>query len=163
VDKTINTFKDYVPLLVMVVVTALAGYAVNTVLWGGFMGWMQFFMGFFLCSFAMVKLFNLQGFADGFQMYDLVGKRFRPYALAYPFIELALGLGYLSFYKPHVVYVITMVIAVVGTVGVLKALRAGLNVKCACMGSILNVPLSTVTLSENIAAGVMALWMWVRM
>jgi hypothetical protein len=32
-----------------------------------------------------------------------------------------------------------------------------LDVRCACMGTILNVPLSTVTLTEDIGMGLMAL------
>ena len=60
------------------------------------MRWMHDFMGFFVVVFSMFKFFNMEGFADGFQMYDLLAKPFQPYAYVYPFIELALGLGYLA-------------------------------------------------------------------
>ena len=65
------------------------------------MDWMHDFMGFFLVVFSMFKFFNLEGFADGFHMYDLLAKPFRPYAYIYPFIELALGLGYLAHWQPR--------------------------------------------------------------
>ena len=39
-----------------------------------------------------IKVIDLNGFADGYSTYDLLAKRSRPYALAYPFIELALGI-----------------------------------------------------------------------
>jgi hypothetical protein len=113
-------------------------------------------MGFFLCQFALFKLINLSGFADGFQMYDLAAKKFRGYAYLYPFIELGLGLAYLSFSRPIATYLITIIVMGVGAVGVIGALRRGLDIRCACMGTALNVPLSTVTLSEDIAMGVMA-------
>ncbi len=71
---------------------------------------MHDFMGFFLVVFALLKVFNLSGFADGFQKYDLLARRFRAYALAYPFIELALGLGYLAFWRPATVYAATVII-----------------------------------------------------
>ena len=54
------------------------------------MAWMADFMGFFLIVFAMFKLFDLRGFADGFQKYDLLAMRCRPYALGYPLLDLLL-------------------------------------------------------------------------
>jgi hypothetical protein len=107
----------------------------------------------------MLKLFHLSGFADGFQMYDLVAKKSRVYATIYPFIELALGLGYLSFVFPKLVYLLTIFFAAIGAVSVIRALQKGLDLRCACMGTVLDVPLSTVTLTEDIAMGAMALIM----
>lgn len=98
----------------------------------------------------MLKLFNISAFADGFQMYDPIGKRSRSYSKLYPFLELALGLGYLSFIAPTVVYWATIIILGISTIGVLKALKEGLDINCPCMGSVLSVPLSTVTLTEDL-------------
>jgi hypothetical protein len=75
----------------------------------------------------------------------------------YPWIELALGLAYLSGTYPTATYIVTIVLMGIGAIGVTRALKAGLDTRCACMGTILNVPLSTVTLTEDIAMGVMAL------
>jgi hypothetical protein len=47
----------------------------------------------------------------------------------------------------------------VGTIGVLSALQRGLDINCPCMGSVLDVPLSTVTLTEDIGMGLMAVGM----
>lgn len=41
-----------------------------------------------------------------------------------------------------------------GAIGVVLVLRKGLDIACPCMGNVLSVPLSTVTLSED---GLMAL------
>ena len=46
--------------------------------------------------------------------------------------------------------------------GVISALRRGLDVNCACMGTVLKVPLSTVALTENVGMGAMATVMWLR-
>ncbi len=113
-------------------------------------------MGFFLCVFALLKLFSPSAFADGFQMYDLIARRVHGYAYVYPVIELALGLVYFSFWQPHVIYVATIIVMAIGSIGVVSALRQGLDINCPCMGSVLNVPLSTVTLTEDIAMVVMA-------
>lgn len=128
----------------------------------GFGAWMHDFMGFFLVVFAMLKLFDLPGFADGFQKYDLVAKRARPYALLYPFIELALGLAYLARWRLDLVYPVTVLVMTVGAVGVILALKRGLDLECACMGTTLKVPLSTVALVEDIGMAAMALVMWLR-
>lgn len=126
------------------------------------MQWMQDFMGMFLSIFALVKLFNLPKFADGFQMYDLLAKHFRPYALVYPFIELTLGLGYLSRWEPPFIQVATIVVLGFGALGVSQALRHGLDINCACMGNILKVPLSTVALTEDLGMVLMAAVMLAR-
>jgi hypothetical protein len=55
---------------------------------------MHYFMGLFLVIYSMFKIFDLSGYADGFEMYDLLAKRVRAYAYVYPFVELALGLAY---------------------------------------------------------------------
>jgi hypothetical protein len=123
---------------------------------------MHDFMGFFLTQFALLKLFDLPGFADGFQMYDLLAKPFRPYALAYPFIELALGLGFLAGWRPAILYPATVVVLGFGALGVARALLKGLDVNCACMGNILKVPLSTVALVEDLGMAAMATLMWLQ-
>lgn len=120
---------------------------------------MHIFMGFFLCQFAMLKLFHPFTFADGFQMYDLLAKRSRLYALVYPGLELLLGLFYLGFLFPLFTYIATIVLMGFGSVGVATALNKGLDINCPCMGSILDVPLSTVTLTEDLGMAALALLM----
>jgi hypothetical protein len=147
------------PLFVLVAVAALGAIALTMGLWIDLMDWMRFFEGLLFCQFAMLKLFNVPQFAEGFQKYDLIAKKMRLYAYLYPFIELALGLIYLSGGGLMGANVITIVITAIGTFGVVRALRAGLDLRCACMGTVLDVPLSTVTLTEDIGMGVMALLM----
>jgi hypothetical protein len=164
-SKSARSWRDYVPLLALLAVAALAASAKSLSLGpaAGGMSWMHDFMGFFLVMFALLKLFDLSGFADGFQMYDLLAKPFRPYALAYPFIELALGLGYLAVWRPAILYPATVLVLGFGALGVVRALRKGLDVNCACMGNILKVPLSTVALTEDLGMAAMAAVMWLRL
>lgn len=149
-------WTDYLPLMVIVALSALSATARSLgTAWSG-MGWMHEFMGQFLVFFSMFKFFNLEGFADGFQMYDLLAKPWRPYAYIYPFIELFLGLGYLARWNPPMIYSITLVVMVFGSLGVFRALRKGLDLDCACMGTVLSVPLSTVALLEDLGMAAMA-------
>jgi hypothetical protein len=158
-DRFMKKIGRYWPLFALIMVAVLGAAALAHGSQRGFFAAMHYFMGLFLCQFAMLKLFHLSGFADGFQKYDLVAKKFRSYAYVYPFIELGLGLAYLSFVYPVATYLITILIMGVGTIGVVGALKKGLDVRCACMGTVLDVPLSTVTLSEDIAMGFMACFM----
>ena len=151
-----RNISDYWPLAALIGIAALAAASITLGLSMGMMHFMHYFMGVFLCIFAMLKLFHPPAFADGFQMYDLIGKRSRIYAYIYPYIELALGLGYLSFFMPIWVYSATIFVMSIGIIGVIDALRRGLDINCPCMGSVLDVPLSTVTLAEDAGMAGMA-------
>ena len=122
---------------------------------------MHDFMGFFLVVFSMFKLFNLEGFADGFQMYDLLAKHVRAYAYLYAFIELALGLGYLAHWEPKLIYLVTVIVMTFSGFGVIRALTKRLDIECACLGTVLSVPLSTVALIEDLGMAGMAATMLV--
>ena len=156
-----GSINDYWPLISLIAISFLAACAISWKVQGQWMDWMHYFMGFFLVQFAMLKIFHPSAFADGFQMYDLIAKKSRFYAYCYPFIELGLGLAYLSFVFPIATYIITFIVMGIGSIGVIYALRRGLNINCPCMGSILDVPLSTVTLTEDLGMGLMSLAMLV--
>ena len=152
-----RSIRDYQPLIALILLMLLAASALQVRAdIAGATTFMHHFMGFFLVVYAMFKIFDLDGYADGFEMYDLLASRVRAYGYVYPFIELALGLAYLSFASPTITYVLTILVFGFGTLGVLNGLRKGLDMDCPCMGSILKVPLSTVSLVENVAMSVMA-------
>ena len=148
----------YTPLYVIVVLSALAAVAKQVDYGAGWQGarWMHDFMGVFLIVFSMVKLFDLKGFSDGFRKYDLLASKSRLYALVYPFLELALGFGYLSMWQPRAVYLATIALLLFGALGVFNTMRQGKGLNCACMGKMLDVPLSTVTLTEDLGMAAMA-------
>jgi hypothetical protein len=147
---------DYVPLFVLIAVSIAAALAISAG-YGGAIGMpMHAYMGFSLCAFAMLKLFDLNRFADGFHMYDLIAMRWRGWGLIYPFIELALGLAYFAYFMPVQVYITTIVVFSLNFIGVLAALDRGVDIYCPCMGTTLRVPLSTVTAAEDIIMVLMA-------
>src|SRR5882724_850004 len=120
-----SRWQDYLPLVVVIAVALLAATALHvgeSVPDRGH-GWMLDAMGLFLAIFSMFKFFDLSGFADGFQMYDLLAKRARAYALFYPFVELGLALGYLARWRLPAVYGITVMVMLFGALGVIGALR----------------------------------------
>ena len=87
--------------------------------------------------------------------YDIVARIFTPYAYIYPFIELALSFGY--FLNLPYINLFTVVIMITGAVGVAQQLLRGSKIKCACLGTYVKLPLTTVSLVEDLTMGVMAL------
>jgi copper chaperone CopZ len=120
------------------------------------------FMGGFLVIFSMFKLLNLSGFAEAYATYDVIASRSRTYGLAYPFIELALGVTYLVGFQPFAVNLVTFILMVIGSVGVYQALKTKRKFQCACLGTALKLPMTKVTLVEDVTMGVMALIMLIH-
>lgn len=155
----------YQPLICVVGIAALAASAITSKDSLGRLiqkihhPWMHSFMGLFFCQFSMLKLFDIKGFKEGFSKYDLITTKFPIYGFIYPFIELALGLGYLSYFRPILIYILTFLFMTVGTASVIRALKKGLDVKCACLGTVLNVPLSSITIIEDVTMGLMAFFL----
>ena len=137
--------------------------AITAVSWlvndGGLSEYLGWFMGVFFVVFAGFKLLGYQMFALMFSGYDIVAERFRIYAYAYPFIELALGLVYLFDVLPGIREVITIIIMGLGSIGVIREIRKRSGVHCACLGNIIKLPLSTVSLVEDVGMGLMAVAM----
>jgi glutaredoxin len=117
------------------------------------------FMGISLSMLASLKLMDLKSFTESFEKYDLITKRFKPYGNAYPFAELAIGLGFLSGIVPLAIGTGALVVGVSGAVSVFKAVyidKMALN--CACVGGNSKAPLGIVSFAENaIMAGMGAM------
>ena len=144
------TLATYYPLLLIV------GYLLGIVLLveaaQGDFRWMRamnHFMGGFFLAFSFFKLLDVRGFANAFRMYDLVAKALPGYALVYPFIELGLGIGYLVQFNPLLVNSLTLIVMVVGAIGVVRSLTQRQQIRCACLGTVFNLPMSVVTLTED--------------
>jgi len=155
-----SLFKTYYPLLL--VVGFLFGFvAYAEYLVGSFdvLRAMNKFMGAFFIAFAFFKLLDVRGFADAFQTYDLAARRFPFYALAYPFIELALGIAYLGGFTRTITNGVTLLVMSVGLVGVTQALLAKRSIQCACLGTVFKLPMSYVTFVEDALMAGMAIAM----
>lgn len=114
------------------------------------------FMGGFFLAFAFFKLLDVRGFADAYAGYDVIAGRWKVYGFIYPFLELLLGAAYLSGVWPVVTNVVTLVVMSVGTVGVVRTLLARRKIRCACLGAVFNLPMSSVTLAEDVLMAGMA-------
>ncbi len=155
--------SKYQPLIVVIAIIVLASAALEVARGGfDFRIFMINFMGFFFLIFSMFKFFDIHGFTNGFRMYDIIAKQTHTYAYIYPFIELALGVLYLSRMYLYTACIITLVVMFISAIGVIRSVTSGMNLKCACLGTALNVPLSTVSIIENIGMGLMAAYMLIH-
>lgn len=126
------------------------------------MQFMSVFMAGFFLVFSFFKLLDLKGFANSYVMYDIVAKKIPAYGFIYPFLELALGIAYLTHFNPAITNWATIVIMGVSSIGVIQSVLNKKKIQCACLGAVFNLPMSTVTIIEDllmiVMAAVMLIW-----
>ena len=115
----------------------------------GLEAWMTLSMGAIALIFALFKLFNIAAFARDFANYDMVAKRVPAYGQAYPFIEAFLGILFISGLLIPLALIASILVFGLGLVGVWSALLRGEKMQCACVGKMIDLPLSRVALFEN--------------
>lgn len=117
---------------------------------------MRIGMASFFLVFASFKIINLHEFAEAYAMYDIIAKRVYWYGYLYPFIEIGLGIAYLLNWRPKFINIFTMCLMLICAAGVFIELRAGKQIVCACLGAVFKVPMTYVTLFEDLLAAAMA-------
>jgi len=120
------------------------------------------FMGGFFLVFSFFKLLNLRGFASSYAAYDIIARRWMPYGYAYPFLELALGIACLWRFEPRATNWATLLLMGVSSIGVIQSLVNKRKIQCACLGAVFNLPMSKVTLLEDLLMAGMAAAMLLR-
>ena len=125
--------------------------------------WMLHFMAGFFIVFSFFKLLDLNGFRDAYATYDLLAKRWNGYGYVYPFLELGLGLAFLFQYELLFALYFSIVLMGFSSLGVIQALREKRKIRCACLGTVLNLPMSTITLVEDLGMVGMSVLMLLAM
>lgn len=115
----------------------------------------DFMAGFFLV-FGAFKLIKLSAFVEAYSMYDIITRRFRPYGYIYPFIEIALGVAFLLRFEITIVAWITLVLMLINSTGAYEGTRDKKVLMCACLGTVFKLPMSYVTLGEDVLMAMMA-------
>ncbi len=143
---------SYWPLLLITAYVSLASFAGAD----GWQSWMTNFMAGFFLVFSAFKFLDLKGFANAYASYDLLAKRWHAWGFIYPFLEFALGLAYLFRFAPSWTHTATILLMGFSSLGVIDALRQQRRIQCACLGTVLNLPMSTITLVEDLGMAAMA-------
>ena len=153
---------SYVPVIALFAMTALAALAASMGAFGtpftvraG-----EWFIAFSMIMLAMLKLQDVEKFSAMFLNYDLLSKRWVPYASIYPFLEGGAGVLMAAGVLNWLSVPIALLIGAEGAFSVFKAVYIDKReLKCACVGGSSNVPLGFVSLTENVMMVAMALWM----
>jgi len=120
------------------------------------------FMGLFYLVFSFFKILDVKGFANSFKMYDPIAKKISFYGFIYPFIELTLGVLFLYDYSIFWALLLTIILLGITTIGVTKSLLGKQTIQCACLGSVLNLPMTKATFIENTIMILMAIVMLLK-
>ncbi len=154
---TRSWLATYRPLLIVfgyiVLTTSLS--QINQANFDGML-WMQHFMAMFFLVFSFFKMLDIASFANSYAMYDLLAMRVKSYGYVYPFIELGLGLAYLTGWQMHAVNWLTLVVMGFSSLGVIRSVLNKQKIRCACLGAVFNLPMSFITIVEDLLMVAMA-------
>ncbi|RST32176.1 glutaredoxin [Sphingomonas ginkgonis] len=153
---------SYRPVIALFAMTALMALAASAAVFGtpftiraG-----EWFIAFSMCVLGLLKLQDVGKFSTMFLNYDLLARRWVPYASLYPFLEGLAGVLMIWGGARWLSVPIALVIGGIGAVSVVKAVYVDRReLKCACVGGSSNVPLGFVSLTENLMMVAMAAWM----
>ncbi len=149
-EQTKSWLATYKPVLLiflyLFVVTALVEFTADRI---DVFRWMRHFMGGFFLTFSFFKMLNLNGFKESYLMYDVIARRFPNWGYVYAFTELLLGIAFLINFNAIVTNGVTLVVMSVSIIGVLQTVLNKKAIKCACLGDVFNLPMSTVTIIED--------------
>jgi glutaredoxin len=152
----------YTPVIAVFAVAALMALAASQAALGApfTVQAAEWFVAFSMSLLAMLKLRDVETFSSMFLGYDLLARRWTPYAYVYPFAELLAGILMASGALTWLSAPVGLFIGGVGAVSVFKAVYIDKrDLKCACVGGDSNVPLGLVSLIENLMMIAMAIWM----
>ncbi|MCJ7421903.1 MauE/DoxX family redox-associated membrane protein [Sphingomicrobium astaxanthinifaciens] len=157
--------KTYRPVAALFALAALMAVALTQLVTGApfLERWTMLFVPIAMCLLALLKLQDVRSFATMFLGYDLLARRWVPYASLYPFLEAAAGVLMLGKLLPWLSVPIALFIGTIGAASVFKAVYVDKrDLKCACVGGNNNVPLGFISLTENLMMVGMGLWMGSR-
>lgn len=117
---------------------------------------MRYFMAGFFLVFSFFKLLDIGAFADAYSAYDLLSRRWHGWGKLYPFVELSLGIAYLAHFNPLLTHWTTIVVMGFSAIGVIRSVVSKTQIQCACLGTVFKLPMSTVTIVEDVGMVAMA-------
>lgn len=153
---------SYMPVIALFAMTALMALATSFAAYGDAftLRAAEWFVSFSMIVLALLKLQDVDKFATMFLNYDLLARRWVPYASIYPFAEGLAGVLMTAHALPWLSIPVALFIGGIGAVSVFKAVYIDRrSIKCACVGGGSKVPLGFVSLTENLGMIAMALWM----
>ena len=150
IENKSNSIILYIPVIVVFATSAVLALSLR-------LGFMEF-MAFSFAFLASLKLMDIKTFVISFVEYDLISKKHRVYAYAYPFIELGLAVCLLSGVFLKISGLISLIVGSFGAYSIIKTVYIEKRkLKCACVGGGKSVPLGTISIIENLMMVIMGL------
>ncbi len=143
-----SKIKQLKPLFIILGYISVTSILLNFRNWNSTNAMLDF-MGLFYIIFSFFKILDIKGFSTSFKMYDPLAKKITIYGYIYPFIEILLGLMFLTRIEVNLALLITIIILGITSVGVTKTLLNKRTINCACLGTTLKLPMTEATFIEN--------------
>ena len=150
-----NKLKELKPLFIILAYISITSLLLNFKNWN-LTNVMLDFMGLFYIIFSFFKILDIKGFSISFRMYDPLAKKVPLYGIIYPFIEILLGIMFLTRIKVELAIILTIIVLGITTIGVTQALLNKKLISCACLGTTLKLPMTEATFIENALMIIMA-------
>lgn len=115
--------KTYQPVIAVFAVTFLMAVSTAFAMGQGenFIRITELFIAFSMCVLGVLKLRDLFSFTNQFITYDLLGRKYVPYAYAYPFAEAFAGIAMISASLKFIAAPVALFIGTIGAISVIKA------------------------------------------
>lgn len=155
-ESLLKIYKPLITIFSFILLASLA-YQVSTGTFHSHIFMNHLMAGFFL-GLSFFKFLDLKSFAESFSGYDPLGQRWLNYGFIYPFIELGLGLMFIAQVALNIANLLTIIVLTITTFGVYRRLQSKSKFQCACLGTAFKLPLSNVTIAENITMIAMAIY-----
>ena len=156
---------SYRPVIAVFAMTALMAMAASTAVLGSPFTTRaaMWFISLSMCVLAILKLQDVETFSSMFLGYDVLARRWVPYAYIYPFAEALAGVLMTAGVLTWLSVPVALFIGGIGAVSVFKTVYIDKrDIKCACVGGSAKVPLGFVSLTENLMMVAMAIFMLVH-
>ena len=150
-----SKIKQLKPLFIILGYIFIASILLNYKNWNSSNAMLDF-MGLFYIVFSFFKILDIKGFSMSFRMYDPLAKKAPIYGYIYPFIEVILGMMFLIRYEVNTALILTVIVLGITSIGVTQTLINKRSIKCACLGTTLNLPMTEATFIENAIMIIMA-------
>ena len=151
----VSKFKQLKPLFIILAYISITSLLLNFKNWDSTNAMLDF-MGLFYIIFSFFKILDIKGFSISFRMYDPLAKKLPLYGIIYPFIEILLGIMFLTRIEVELAIILTIIVLGITTIGVTHTLLNKKSISCACLGTTLKLPMTEATFIENALMIIMA-------
>jgi hypothetical protein len=137
---------SYIPVIAIFAMAAVMALAITSMMDGPLLSvrTAETLVAVAICLLAVPKLHGVDAFATMFLGYDLLAKRWLPYAYSYPFAEGLAGFLMLAHALDWLSIPLALFIGSVGAASVFYSVYVQKrDIKCACVGHNSRVPLGS--------------------